>query len=970
MKNKDITISFIFFDCKAKNRVIESTGLLIVPRSKTTEQRIKIIEDNIELKLKKFNKDIEEGNVRDSDGYHDYDEDELKEAEGEYMLRGRILVSIRENKGGCHKDPSKLKEKGNMVLISGKRVENHGNCFFTACQVVNQEVKNTYAKYRSLLNIEKTGNLSVSDGRIILNYFKMDEFKMVDILCNNLETGENMKEKMKEVEAKYLVLLENHWFVFKSFRNESGICEICKTELNGKHTESGCKRNLKREDFNLNQKRIACNKIYVDMESRPDLDDYSLKGEYRFYSQKGTLLCLYFENKKELPISVTQHQNFIIHEDRACMSFLGEDCIVKFVDFLQQQTEEQRYYNVYAHNGGRFDYFLMMGEILKSHHRDYFFNECVIPKGTKILKFQMYSHFFFDTYNFLGFSLDKLCEDFKLEQKLCKAKVIDGYDTMNDICLYKRDELTPKEFLEYLDSDDAEAKRKKEIYIEYCLLDCIALGEVHKKLCDSIVDMMELITDEFYNDQNKLNKFKIYKFTELEFAESLTLPSFVNNIFKIMNLETDGKKYKSGIKILEGAVRAFFEKTITGGISHVGKEGKYEYCKLGTIDIVSLYPAQMIQQQYPYGEPIATNKYVEGKIGAYRVININQKVKCIGDIPKKVENGLDWSTQYIEEAYIWHTDIIRMKEHGCEMEIQEGYYWEETHNPYLFLQIVVNIKMEQDRLKDAELPYNVSLRQVAKLMANSLYGKQIERSTKDHLTFFKSPGEIYPELFDNENNTLYFSNNCFVLREKEANTTSPLQYGSLILAYSRDSIQRNFDIIGRDNVIFTETDSICCPVSCIEKYADLGNTEGNFRLSKDLGCMTADYGIDDYISSAYVLNKKCYRFNKIHHKEDVYDKTFKEEFKKDDIKLDDGIFKKTGMRVPEIKSRMAGVPNKYLTEEHYETLFQNETVSFEKIQLFTRHLINGSETGIRIGFMNKTIKKQPSLEYEYYTNII
>jgi hypothetical protein len=121
--------------------------------------------------------------------------------------------------------------------------------------------------------------------------------------------------------------------------------------------------------------------------------------------------------------------------------------------------------------------------------------------------------------------------------------------------------------------------------------------------------------------------------------------------------------------------------------------------------------------------------------------------------------------------------------------------------------------------KDVER-YNPALREVSKLLGNSVYGKMIERSSKDALTFFKSSADINVELFNNdamEKTSLYYTNGMYVMKTKTQNKTSPIQYGSLILAYARDLIQRNFDKVGRENVIFTETDSICCPVSCIDK---------------------------------------------------------------------------------------------------------------------------------------------------------
>jgi hypothetical protein len=499
------------------------------------------------------------------------------------------------------------------------------------------------------------------------------------------------------------------------------------------------------------------------------------------------------------------------------------------------------------------------------------------------------------------------------------------------------------------------------------------------------------------------------KLKMIHFEECLTLPSFSMKLFKAVNTTVsewittpDGKKMPkltSEIEILADEPREFIEKSITGGISHVSKAGKFINSKLGCIDIVSLYVSQMIQKQFPYKLPVATKTFVEGKIGCYEIINLKQpNLQAIGDIPLKVKSGLDWRVHDIAEASVWHTDIIRMREHGSTFEIVDGYYWEESHNPYnKFLIAITDVKKHQDVLKEREEllltldkesdeyysiveqmtkdeeRYNPALREVSKLLGNSVYGKMIERSSKDALTFFKSSADINVELFNNdamEKTSLYYTNGMYVMKTKTQNKTSPIQYGSLILAYARDLIQRNFDKVGRENVIFTETDSICCPVSCIDKYREesalivaesikSGKELDNLRFSKELGCMTADYGIDNYISRAHVLNKKCYRFDEINNN-------------------DGSISKKNGKNAT--KSRMAGVPNisvnekgetvELLTEANYEHLYNNKYVHFKDIQQFTRHLITDKITGVRIGTMNKTIKKQSSLEYKLYDGLI
>ncbi len=163
---------------------------------------------------------------------------------------------------------------------------------------------------------------------------------------------------------------------------------------------------------------------------------------------------------------------------------------------------------------------------------------------------------------------------------------------------------------------------------------------------------------------------------------------------------------------------------------------------------------------------------------------------------------------------------------------------------------------------------------------------------------------------------IYNWENKFIVRTMSTTVNkSPIYLGVFVLAYSRDLMMNYFDIIGRDNVIATETDSMYFHSSHLPKIAD--------KIGKEIGYLD----IDDFgnIKRAYFLAKKAYAL----HNPDNPDPKKR------------------------YKYRLKGVPSKCLSWIKYEEWWDTGSTSFT-VNHFKRDLFNDSS--IRIGDMIKQLR--------------
>ena len=192
-------------------------------------------------------------------------------------------------------------------------------------------------------------------------------------------------------------------------------------------------------------------------------------------------------------------------------------------------------------------------------------------------------------------------------------------------------------------------------------------------------------------------------------------------------------------------------------------------------------------------------------------------------------------------------------------------------------------------------------------------------------------------------------------------TYAPIQFGVFILAHSRELMQDYFEIIGKDNVIASETDSIYSRKSALHNL--LVSTHPLYRIGKELGNMDLE---ENNIIDSYFLGKKCYAL-KIQGKD------------------------KDGKVTVKTKFRLKGVPSNFLRWEAYERLHRDCQVTFPLVNeatgkpfdivdkngftedpamiLWNRVLFNGHTSGVSMKKMTKTVVCREALKDYDYTKI-
>jgi hypothetical protein len=129
----------------------------------------------------------------------------------------------------------------------------------------------------------------------------------------------------------------------------------------------------------------------------------------------------------------------------------------QFIDWLKQSKQK---YKCYAHNGASFDNYFFISELTQED-----FMKCKITKlGLRFAQIEFYGHNLTDSRLHLISSLEKLCEDYKIQTPKLTEFSYNGRVLSNkEMCFYKP-ELKFSEFME-LQHNEPEFW---SLYQEYC----------------------------------------------------------------------------------------------------------------------------------------------------------------------------------------------------------------------------------------------------------------------------------------------------------------------------------------------------------------------------------------------------------------------------------------------------------------------------------------------------------------------
>jgi len=679
------------------------------------------------------------------------------------------------------------------ITLNGVKIKDYNskgvnNCFFWCVKDWLKEKYNIKRITPKLCNeirekykLEKDSMISSED--VIRICIK--EFEKKILVINSYENYDVDEEE--EYDRK-LFLMDKHYYLYEG-KYGCTTCPLCSTQYYKKHNVQNCK---KIQSF-LNKSRLV-------------LPNKKLKPKNHFNKNK---LVLHYDIETHTKNRNHQHEAYIVgfvyfcfeKEEWIYKEFTGVKCMEEFYDYIRY-LPKVKYLNAY--NGNRFDhYFLSKLAILKDVKN--LETEITINNGS-ILKLTI------PKFNNLG-KLETIDLNRHLTGSLSK-------NLKSNNCSVAKGEIDHTLSTYWEETDEI---RKKQVR-EYLYCDVMGLKELYEKFNNSLYEEEQLNLCDFMTGSQK--SYDIWRTNRLG-GHIVELPTKEEDDFYRESIY-GGRCYpnKRFFKSKE------YEKIMKGDIKFEDIE---DY--LIAVDFVSLYPSAMLEE-YPIGFHINTNKYVEGKLGIYRVKFITNKKCLVPPIPRrKLSGGLEWDILDGEGVYT-SVDIERAKRHGYKFEIIEGKYWEESAPIY------ADYMTHYYKKKQAEKKGTPAY-ETAKLNLNALYGKQIQRPIYEDKKEIRNSEQLNELLTCNViTDILKINKSLWIVssqpREEmdyERKINKPSHEGAFVLAYSRELMYKVYEDLGSiydmDKLFYYgDTDSL----HTHQKYTK------NLNFKNDLGGVQNDLG--------------------------------------------------------------------------------------------------------------------------------
>ena len=351
-----------------------------------------------------------------------------------------------------------------------------------------------------------------------------------------------------------------------------------------------------------------------------------------------------------------------------------DNVLKSFVDYLSNKIKRDTI--IYAHNGGKFDTYLLLKEILRN---SYIVILNLLVNGGRILQLSLIINkkqvLIRDSYNLISSSLDAACNNFKP-----KTVKLEGDVDHNKINI---DNCATNEIYDYVKN--------------YLKNDCISLYE--------ILDIFDKILSKAY-------KFGI--------KENITNASIARNFF--MTKHYDQEKYP--IHKLPDRVDEELRKFYYGGRNECMTKLGHIMKNLYYFDFTSLYPYIMQKYKFQYGEveelEVKTKKFNPDWFGFVKCRFRHKKQNRIPLHAVVIDGKLCFP--YAEK---WVESIITTEEIRYSLKKRLGYQYEYI-KVYNYKKNARYFKKSVDELYkmklDAQKDNNKALRSIAKIIINSLYG--------------------------------------------------------------------------------------------------------------------------------------------------------------------------------------------------------------------------------------------------------
>lgn len=354
-----------------------------------------------------------------------------------------------------------------------------------------------------------------------------------------------------------------------------------------------------------------------------------------------------------------------------------------FINFLYNTECSKKI--IYAHNGGRFDTFLLLKELLISN---LFIITSYLESNGRIINMKIIStskewkkqFIFRDSYNLITCSLDKACKDFKPKTQKLTGDVDHDKININNCYTKKIYDYTKK----------------------YLKNDCISLYEI---LC-------------IFNS-------KLESKYNFGIRDTLTNAGTARRVF----LEKHYDDINKPLYTLDRDTDQQLRKYYFGGRNECMTKLGYNKGKFYYVDFTSLYPYVMKKNKYFYGKmtkltPKDNSKFNNKWFGFVKVLfrNTNKNNIPLHGVLHKIDNNNKLVFPHVDK---WTESIISTEEIkysiknklGYEYKFLEVYQWNKRgHTFKTIIDELYKWKIE------AQKKGNKAERSIAKIVINSTYG--------------------------------------------------------------------------------------------------------------------------------------------------------------------------------------------------------------------------------------------------------
>jgi len=483
----------------------------------------------------------------------------------------------------------------------------------------------------------------------------------------------------------------------------------------------------------------------------------------------------------------------------------------------------------FAHNGGKYDNYILKQYLI---HERLIIPKKIITAGKRIITMDIINCEFNDSMNHINKSLSACGETFNIKE----IKGMFPYRFYTDKTLNYIGEIPDKK---YFETEKLKPDKKIEFELWYnTWKELNKSGTMYdinyecEKYCHNDVDILCKSLEKYRDSCIKLNN--------LDPLQSITIAQYAMRVYRVSHLPANT------IGMLDREMYDFVDKSFIGGRTECRQMYKVwtpEDIANGIygvyVDIVSMYPTVQKYDMLPYGHATwiesdilkrlnnsnMCHKWLKNLKRDSKVAIVHCKVKCPNNLEhavllQKKDHKLLASLD-ITEGHFTSAELIVAIEKGYEITSIVNALVSKAAAGILFNSYIAKyIEIKNKHSANGTEP-NTGLREIAKMMLNSLWGKFAQKEDSGETKYFnKTKGVEWDKLINRYNldevsdikiseateDYIYVSITEQITPHLKLRSTN-LMLASFVTANARLRLFGWLDILG-DRVIYHDTDSI------------------------------------------------------------------------------------------------------------------------------------------------------------------